>query len=508
MAAPAPPRSPRTMPVTIEPDDEGPSPALPWKLTAPSWLVSMITHVALLIMLSVCYFQVDVQQPERIITALPQLPVDEMEDFEPPEIIEAPPDVPIRDDSIPAPASAGGLNEIPSVAIDADPDASSDAPIVEETDPLGEITEIKNLTAPIGGSPNVGLATRDPKGHDKFRDKITGSTETSDNAVGLGLRWIALHQRPDGSWSFDHRHGPCKTNPGGLSDAYNGATGMALMPFLGAGFTHKKGPYKEQVKAGLAYLVRQMKLKNGNQGDLSDSGTMYSHGICAIALCEAYGMTNDRELIAPAQAALNHIAYAQDPVGGGWRYAPRQPGDTSVVGWQLMALKSGHLAYLNVPNATAKGASQFLDSVQADSGSAYGYTNPGDGIATSSVGLLSRMLLGWKKDHGALQRGVQRLSETGPSKSNTYYNYYATQILCHHGGDGWKKWNPVMRDQLVDTQAKAGAEKGSWFIPGDHGSDRGGRLYCTAMATMILEVYYRISPIYKDNAVDENFPLE
>ena len=172
-----------------------------------------------------------------------------------------------------------------------------------------------------------------------------------------------------------------------------------------------------------------------------------------------------------------------------------------------MALKSGHLAYLNVPGTTIKGASVFLDSVQADSGAAYGYTSPGEGQATSSIGLLCRMHLGWKKDHGALERGVKRLAKLGPSKNNLYYNYYATQVLRQFGGEDWKNWNNVLRDQLVATQATTGAEKGSWYVAGDHGSDRGGRIYCTSMATMILEVYYRIQPIYQGQAVDDDFPL-
>lgn len=64
---------------------------------------------------------------------------------------------------------------------------------------------------------------------------------------------------------------------------------------------------------------------------------MYSHGIASIVLCEAYAMTHDKGLYTPAQQAINFICYAQDPIGGGWRYSPRQKGDTSVVGWQIMA---------------------------------------------------------------------------------------------------------------------------------------------------------------------------
>jgi hypothetical protein len=224
-------------------------------------------------------------------------------------------------------------------------------------------------------------------------------------------------------------------------------------------------------------------------------------------------MTHDRGLMQPAQLSLNHIVWAQDPIGGGWRYAPRTPGDTSVVGWQLMALKSGHMAYLQVPPNTIQGAIKFLDAVQADSGSKYGYTGPGGGQATTAIGLLSRMYLGWKKDHPALQRGAEFLAATGPSKGNMYYNYYATQVLRHYGGEGgagsemWDKWNKEMRDWLVESQDQNGHQRGSWNMKGDHGSERGGRIYCTSMATMILEVYYRHMPIYGKQAAEEEFPL-
>ena len=153
------------------------------------------------------------------------------------------------------------------------------------------------------------------------------------------------------------------------------------------------------------------------------------------------------------------------------------------------------------------GASKFLDAVQTDSGAKYGYAGPGAGSATTAVGLLCRMYLGWKKDNGTLERGVQFLGGRGPSKSNMYYNYYATQVMKQYEGAEWKKWNDVMRDQMVNSQIKEGHERGSWHIKGDHGAERGGRLYCTSMATMILEIYYRHMPIYGKAASEEEFPL-
>ena len=65
-----------------------------------------------------------------------------------------------------------------------------------------------------------------------------------------------------------------------------------------------------------------------------------------------------------------------------------------------------------------------------------------------------------------------------------------------------------MRDQLIESQVKKGHESGSWYVAGDFHSELGGRLYCTSMATMILEVYYRHLPIYRKQSTQDDFPLE
>ena len=270
---------------------------------------------------------------------------------------------------------------------------------------------------------------------------------------------------------------------------------MAILPFLGTGQTHKEGDYKETVKGGLSYLTTHMK-QDGSMHE--GQGSMYSHGLGSLALCEAYAMTHDKALMAPAQASLDFIAYAQDPVGGGWRYSPRQRGDTSVTGWHIMALQTGQTACLQVPPKTIDRATKFLDSVQTGIGESYGYTTPGKGMATTAIGILSRMHFGWKRDHDALRRGVEFLSHQGPSKTNMYFNHYATNVMWQYGGKHWQEWNAEMRDYLVDSQAKDGPEQGSWYFPGGYGAERGGRIYNTSLATVILEVYYRNPSIYRE----------
>jgi hypothetical protein len=71
----------------------------------------------------------------------------------------------------------------------------------------------------------------------------------------------------------------------------------------------------------------------------------------------------------------------------------------------------------------------------------------------------------------------------------------------------WMHWNHEMRDSLVSSQEKEGHPKGSWMFRDDRHSIAGGRLYCTAMATLILEVYYRHLPLYSHQAATDEFPL-
>ena len=115
---------------------------------------------------------------------------------------------------------------------------------------------------------------------------MTGTTAESERAVELALRWLAEHQYPNGGWSFDHRMGRCQgqcSDPGSMAKAVNGATGLAVLPLICHGNTHRAGPYRDQVAAGLRFLVSRM----GPDGSFSEEGgTMYSHALALWALCE------------------------------------------------------------------------------------------------------------------------------------------------------------------------------------------------------------------------------
>lgn len=354
--------------------------------------------------------------------------------------------------------------------------------------------------------------------------KQYGGTASSEAAVARALKWLALHQLPNGAWTFNHTlvcrgidgcDGPGEMKHAG---AVNAATALGVLPFLGAGQTHTQGEYKNVVRGALMFLIQNGKRRQlGGLAclDLSEAGgTMYSHGLASIALCEAYAMTEDPVLRDAAQMSLNYTAWAQDPRGGGWRYGEQQAGDTSVTGWQVMALKSGHMGHLVVLPQTIARVQYFLDSVSFNDGAAYYYSvernNPSDHQPCIPIGLLCRMYLGVPKTNPALQAGVAALAEKGVDRADIYYNYYAAQVLRHYGGPQWDAFNGELRDWLVDAQELEGHAAGSWHWPKSRphrGPVEGGRLCSTAIATMILEVYYRHMPLYADAAADDDFPL-
>ena len=473
---------------------------------APAWAVSMLVHIVVLLSMALIVQEPPKEEKPRTITSSAPEVQEEFEEFEE-ELPQEQPNTPQQDvtNEVVLP-DATVVTDVQVVTDAADVDAA--AVSVEFTDFSTETAPSSDLLSAVGavGGKAGGMGGRSGAQRQKLVQS-GGGNAASEAAVEAALKWFINHQLPDGSWSFDLTkcpscQGQCKNEAtGAKSYPVAGPTSLALLPFLGRGYTHKEGPYKKQIEFALNALATKVVNGKGNAGEGN-----YVQGLAGICLSEAYAMTQDQRLAMPAQLAVNYIIAAQDPVGGGWGYSFRAPGDTSILGWNLMGLKSGHMAFLSVDPLSVKRAVGFLDSVQSDEGSGYGYRGPGNSPPLTAAGLLCRMYLGWKKDHPALNRGLDRLAKLGPN-NNLYYDYYGTQVMHHVEGDRWVSWNTKMRDMLVKDQEKTGHEQGSWYEPyvgASHGHGV-GRIYTTSLATMILEVYYRHLPLYSGQSVDDEF---
>ena len=165
-----------------------------------------------------------------------------------------------------------------------------------------------------------------------------------------------------------------------------------------------------------------------------------------------------------------------------------------------MTLQSGRAAELDYKEEALRKVNYYLDSVQHADGAAYSYqAGGGPSPAMTAEGMLCRQYLGWKRSDPIMANCVNALVEQknfNIDDQDTYYWYYATQVLHHYGGSPWRAWNEKMRVQLPAAQVTTGREKGSWAPQGDRWGGQAGRLYTTCMSIFCLEVYYRHMPLY------------
>jgi len=377
------------------------------------------------------------------------------------------------------------------------------------------------------------------RGRGGGRDTGRGRGKRARGAVEDALKWLAAHQSPDGGWEtagFNKwcHYKPAAQGPDGLGKAlYDpGVTGLALCAFLGAGYTNRGDhEFAKVVAKGLRYL-KNVQDAEGCFGTRTSQHFIYNHATAALAMVEAYGMTESPIFKASAQKALDFIALARNPYFA-WRYGVK-PGenDTSVTGWMMMALKSaklinedavhrGHKAPLIIDAEAFDGVRTWIDKMTDPDYGRTGYIQrggqparpqhlidkfPGDkSESMTGVGILARIFIGEDPRKSEIIKKGAKLCEKLPPKwdeedgsIDMYYWYYATLGMYQVGGSSWKSWNEALKTAVVDTQRHDTdfcMYKGSWDPKGPWGED-GGRVYSTAILAMCLEVYYRYDRVF------------
>ncbi len=189
-----------------------------------------------------------------------------------------------------------------------------------------------------------------------------GGDGGTEGAVRMALEWLARHQEKDGTWNAQRYVKRCEGDRcvSECDDEYVSATtALALLPFLGAGHTHRAGPWKDVVRRGLVALhARQRPDGRFETGPKH----VYADALATLALAEAYGLTRSEDLRAPVERSVAMWVASQSEEGG-WRYDRGDgAGDSSVTGWVAMALCSAKKAGIAVPEKTlARAGGWFRD---------------------------------------------------------------------------------------------------------------------------------------------------
>jgi hypothetical protein len=334
------------------------------------------------------------------------------------------------------------------------------------------------------------------------RLRETGGSPESETAVEKGLEWLQSTQRPDGSWSTNH---------------VAGYTGLGLLAYLGRCETPMSTKYGETVLKAITYLV-DLGMKNDGKiaVNVDSKHFPYEHSIAVYALAEAYTFCKQLGINIPNLEDIvkksGQFLIDNQNANGGWAYSYAKQGghvDSSVTAWQMQALKAMEYTGIEFDGLvrSANRGLDYLEKLQAPNGR-FGYrtanaTAGRHGYFTMTGGCVLAFQLWGKGNSAAARNGAKYIEDntkfeyTGPY-SDLYGHYYEIQVMLNRGGEQWRKYNELVRDQLLANQDT----DGSW----KRVNTQGGAIravapqfttnthYRTCLVLLMLESYYRFLP--------------
>jgi len=310
-----------------------------------------------------------------------------------------------------------------------------------------------------------------------------------------GIRYLVKTQDGGGSWK-EGQTGP-------------GVTGMAMMVLLASGEDPNYGPYREPIRRALRSMLSTQDANTGFLGGGQGHDSMYQHGFAMLALAEAYGVVDDRDLwpgsggrsigAALELAVRCAVTSAKKNPYGAWRYSPdARDADTSVSGAVLMGLLAARNAGIEVPDETVERAIQYFVKMTGPNGQV-GYSGgPGGGSdAVTSIAVLVEAIAR-RKDLPEFAKSLEYLkgrSLSAPQAAEgypTYTRYYRAQALFQGDVEAWEQWNAGLVRELKTMQGKDGSFSGF----AGRGGGFGGTVD-TSLALLALAVNFKFLPIYE-----------
>jgi len=360
----------------------------------------------------------------------------------------------------------------------------------------------------------------------KLRQRPLFTPETRD-AADRALRWLATHQNKDGSWSArvgfkindGYRPQPRSQPQQGLP--HLGVTSLASMAFLSGGHLPGQGPYGKVLDKALDFVLSHVT----EYGYITANKTrMYSHAFSVLFLAEVYGMTGRPDLREALDRAVEFTYKSQNDKGG-WRYAPlAQDSDMSITVCQVVALREARNIGIKVPKATIDRALKYvMESAVTTRGERGSFLYQHQEVpfnrnsfALTAAGLTTLYQAGLYRDrdidrfadqHGIGNRPRIRhcLSYLVQSyepvlldfKDHYFYyygNYYAAQAMFALGGQMWRRWYSMVRNDLLrNARSGEGPDGPEVYWKSAYVGDA----FSTAIAAIILQVPNHYLPIFQ-----------
>jgi len=337
-------------------------------------------------------------------------------------------------------------------------------------------------------------------------------------------------------WTFDHAYvkkGKKVQNTGLAKQNLISATSLSLMAILGSGQIDPKE--KQNYSKAVNFLMVNAKPAGAEQilrPDYEEAKKVeaslvveenavdgfHPHAWGTTAVCNYIAITrkmNDRrekhldEYTEFAQALFRHLARQQNSDGG---FPMQERGltvdctltehrrehDSAVTStvWNLIALQAGKDAGIIVPRNVIEKANEFLSKKISQ---IEGRHKNFDDLSKTELNEIRSALFGiqlFGDDFPTYAESVNLLEQilTHYEESQLQENFISTMYARDLRGDAWKSWNKKVMIPYQKAQTSNKSEKGSWYFTGETVNEMGGRLYCTAMTSLILESFYRNPP--------------
>lgn len=287
-------------------------------------------------------------------------------------------------------------------------------------------------------------------------------------------------------------------------------TSLAGLSWMAGGSTPTRGPYASNVMNALKFILRCARGPTGyineGQGRMMGGSGMHGHGFALLFLAELYGMCGDltdslgddniKDAIVRAVSVTERAQHQQ----GGWIYDPNPSGhEGSVTVTQVQGLRAAKNAGISVaPKCIDKGMSYIRKSTNPDGTIMYqlGMTSHAT-YPLTAAGACVYAYLGMYDDASAqkcmkaLYDFVMGKRSGGGGGFDSYATLYAGQacfFMKRRDNRYWTEGFAKIRRQLLAAQGKNGA----WANDGYDGS------FGTSAATLVLQIPFRILPIFQD----------
>jgi prenyltransferase beta subunit len=303
--------------------------------------------------------------------------------------------------------------------------------------------------------------------------------------------WLEKNQAQDGSWNV--------ALEGGSAEYRVGVTGLAILSFLSEGSHNLGGRFKDTVARGINYLIDKQNASGLFGG--TDGHYMYNHGLSTLAVAECFLLSQDESQRGPLTKAVNFIISNQKS-DGGWGYKiDADNNDTTVICFQVMALRTAHLAGIRdaaIPQALSKARRRILELTddegkvgynRLDSNKKAVYSQELGYHTLTAMGafayVMSSVNVNWEVIN--LYRKTILTNEmpvhADKKKNDFMFPFFASLVLYQVQDPSFDEWFQHVVGKLLKMQSSDGSWSGSldrWF-------SHGGRVYSTAVIILIIQ---------------------